>query len=59
MYCLLRHKSVTAHRDFGSPDWLKTARAKTELVKSWRAMQPLIDWLDKHVGASDIPVERR
>ncbi|MDQ2836540.1 MAG: DUF2461 domain-containing protein [Actinomycetota bacterium] len=55
---LLRHKSVYATRDFGSPDWLKTKRAKTEIVKAWRAMQPLIDWLDKHVGASDIPVER-
>lgn len=55
---LLRHKSVFANRDFGSPEWLKTARAETELVKALRSMQPLIDWLDKHVGASDIPVER-
>ncbi|MDQ1741118.1 MAG: hypothetical protein QOE53_2770, partial [Pseudonocardiales bacterium] len=39
--------------------WLKTARAKTEIVKAWRAMQPLLDWLDKNVGQSDLPVARR
>jgi uncharacterized protein (TIGR02453 family) len=56
---LLRRKSLFATRDFGSPEWLKTTRAKTEIVKSWRGMQPLIDWLDKHVGPSDQPIERR
>jgi len=56
---LLRHKSIWATREFGCPDWLQTARAKTELVKAWRAMQPLIDWLEKNVGPSDLPVARR
>jgi uncharacterized protein (TIGR02453 family) len=56
---LLRRKSLFATRDFGSPEWLKTKRAKTEIVKTWRGMQPLIDWLDKHVGPSDQPIERR
>jgi uncharacterized protein (TIGR02453 family) len=56
---LLRHKSIWATREFGCPDWLQTPRAKTEIVKAWRAMQPLIDWLDKHVGQSDLPVARR
>ena len=56
---LLRHKSLWATREFGCPDWLQTARAKTEIVKAWRAMQPLIDWLDKNVGQSDLPVARR
>ncbi|MEO6702319.1 MAG: DUF2461 domain-containing protein [Jatrophihabitantaceae bacterium] len=56
---LLRHKSMYATGNFGSPEWLKTKRAKAEIVTAWRGMQPLIDWLDKHVGASDIPVARR
>ncbi|MFL6162278.1 MAG: DUF2461 domain-containing protein [Jatrophihabitantaceae bacterium] len=56
---LLRHKSLYATREFGCPDWLQTPRAKTELVKAWRSMRPLIDWLDKHVGPSDLPVARR
>ena len=38
-----------------APDWLQTTRAKAEIRKAWRAMQPLIDWLDKYVGASDRP----
>ena len=56
---LLRHKSLYATREFGCPEWLQTPRAKTELVKAWRAMRPLIDWLDKHVGPSDLPVARK
>jgi uncharacterized protein (TIGR02453 family) len=56
---LLRHKSMYASREFGSPEWLQTTRAKTEILKTWRAIQPLIDWLDKYVGPSDKPVERR
>ncbi|MBV9820596.1 MAG: DUF2461 domain-containing protein [Actinobacteria bacterium] len=56
---LLRHKSIWLTREFGSPEWLQTPRAKTELVKAWRAMQPLIDWLDKHVGQSDLPIARK
>jgi len=56
---LLRHKSLYVTREFGSPDWLPTARTKAELVKAWRAMQPLIDWLNTHVGPSDLPVARK
>jgi uncharacterized protein (DUF2461 family) len=55
---LLRRKSITVHREFGSPEWLSTKRAKTELVKAWRAMEPLIDWLNMNVGKSDQPIGR-
>ncbi|MEP7020924.1 MAG: DUF2461 domain-containing protein [Pseudonocardiales bacterium] len=47
---LLRYKSLTAHREFGSPAWLATKRAKAEVAKAWRAIAPLISWLDTHVG---------
>jgi uncharacterized protein (TIGR02453 family) len=47
---LLRFKSLTCGREFGAPDWLSTKRAQTEIVKVWRAMSPVIEWLDKHVG---------
>jgi uncharacterized protein (TIGR02453 family) len=56
---LLKHKSLYATREFGCPEWLQTPRAKTELVKAWRSMRPLIDWLDKHVGPSDLPIARK
>jgi uncharacterized protein (TIGR02453 family) len=47
---LLRYKTLTAGRDLGCPDWLATPRAKTEIVKAWRAISPLVGWLDTHVG---------
>jgi uncharacterized protein (TIGR02453 family) len=47
---LLRYKSLTARREFGSPPWLSTKRAKTEITRAWRAINPLITWLDTHVG---------
>jgi uncharacterized protein (TIGR02453 family) len=47
---LLRRKSVVLRRDLGFGDWLQSARAKTELVLAWRAMAPLITWLDNNVG---------
>lgn len=50
---LLRRKSLTAQREVGSPQWLTTKRAKTELVKTWRAMQPMIDWLESNVGPTN------
>jgi hypothetical protein len=30
----------------------------TEVVKAWRAMEPLIDWLNTNVGKSDQPMGR-
>jgi uncharacterized protein (TIGR02453 family) len=47
---LLRYKSMTARRDFGSPAWLPSKRAQTEVVKAARSIAPLIGWLDTHVG---------
>lgn len=47
---LLRHKTLTATRDLGAPDWLATPAAKREIAKVWRAMAPLVTWLDTHVG---------
>lgn len=50
---LLRHKALTASREFGTPDWLQTPRAKAEIVRAWRAMAPLNDWLGAHVGPAE------
>lgn len=47
---LLRYKTLTAGRDFGCPAWLSTRRAQTEVTKAFRALAPLIGWLDTHVG---------
>lgn len=47
---LLRHKTLTANRALGAPDWLATPKARTEVAKLWRGMAPLVAWLDAHVG---------
>lgn len=47
---LLRYRSLTAHRELGCPAWLSTKRARTEISRSLRAVAPLVDWLDTHVG---------
>ena len=58
---LLRHRSLTVERHDGTPAWLGTARAFTEVRTAWRAMTPLVEWLIDHVGPEDdgIPPEPR
>jgi uncharacterized protein (TIGR02453 family) len=50
---LLAHKTLTAHRELGFPDWLSSARGRTEIAKLWRSLAPLTDWLHTHVGPAD------
>jgi uncharacterized protein (TIGR02453 family) len=47
---LLRYKTLTAHREYGCPDWLATPKAKAEIMKAWKAINPLVAWLETHVG---------
>jgi uncharacterized protein (TIGR02453 family) len=47
---LLRRKTLTVHREIGAPAWLSNRRAQSEIAKQWRAMGPVIGWLDTHVG---------
>ena len=51
---LLRWKGCIAHRDFGTPPWLHTARAAKEVRGVWDRSAPLIEWLDANVGASEL-----
>jgi uncharacterized protein (TIGR02453 family) len=52
---LLRWKGVISHKNLGTPAWLHTKRAATEVVKVWRAAAPLLSWLDTNVGPSILP----
>ena len=52
---LLRHKSLVAWTDFGAPDWLATAAATDRVATAWRDMLPMHDWLETHVGPSELP----
>jgi uncharacterized protein (TIGR02453 family) len=47
---LLRYRSLTAGRELGCPPWLATPGALKRIVKEWRAMEPLVQWLEAHVG---------
>ena len=47
---LLKHKSLTGHVELGAPAWLSTKKAVAEVTKRFRALSPLVDWLDEHVG---------
>lgn len=47
---LLRHKTLTCGRDLGSPAWMTTPGARDEIAAAWRSMEPLVAWLDRHVG---------
>lgn len=56
---LLRRKSLTLRRELGAPDWLSTKKTKTEVAKAFRAMEPVVSWLQQNVGESEKPRERR
>jgi len=56
---LLRHKGITAGRTFAPGRWLASAKAKDRVLDTWRGAAPLHDWLDCHVGPSELPPEDR
>lgn len=56
---LMRHKSLIAWRDHGTPAWMATATVVRRVREDWRAIRPLLDWLQAHVGPSTVPTERR
>lgn len=47
---LLRHKSLTASKHFGSPDWLETSTAKVHVRDTWRELVPLVEWARQVLG---------
>lgn len=47
---LLKHKTLVASRELMAPDWLTTPQARAEIAKCWRAMAPVVDWLEANVG---------
>lgn len=47
---LLRNKGLIAMRDWPAAAWMGTAGCKSRIVELLRAAQPLVAWLDDHVG---------
>jgi uncharacterized protein (TIGR02453 family) len=56
---LLRHKSLTAGRRLGVPGWLGTRRTLSRVRAEWDALRPLVDWIERNVGASTEEPRRR
>ncbi|MHA6524743.1 DUF2461 domain-containing protein [Tessaracoccus sp. G1721] len=47
---LMRHRTLTASREYGAPDWLATSALVGRVAADWRAYRPLMDWLGAQVG---------
>ncbi|GAA1979613.1 DUF2461 domain-containing protein [Kitasatospora viridis] len=52
---LLRNKGLVAWQEWEPADWLGTSAAYPRITDFLRASQPLKDWLDGHVGPSELP----
>jgi uncharacterized protein (TIGR02453 family) len=56
---LLRYKSLFAGRLLAPDDTLAGREPVRFVAATWSAAQPLVAWLDDHVGGSSLPPERR
>lgn len=52
---LLRNKGLIAWQEWEPADWLGTPEAYRRVTAFLRASQSLKDWLDGHVGPSELP----
>jgi uncharacterized protein (TIGR02453 family) len=52
---LLRLVHLAAIRSEPVRRWLHTRGAKDRIIAAWRASGPLLEWLDVHVGPSELP----
>ena len=56
---LLRMKGLITWKQWPVGAWLRTAKAKDRIVDVLHAAKPVNAWLDKHVGATTVSMERR
>jgi uncharacterized protein (TIGR02453 family) len=56
---LLRMKGLVTWKQWPVEPWLGTAEAKDRAIAVLRASAPLAEWLDVHVGASELERSRR
>jgi uncharacterized protein (DUF2461 family) len=52
---LLRHRSLYAYLQWEPDDALHEPVTAERVAAAWRAIRPLTDWLDDHVGPSESP----
>jgi len=56
---LLRHKGLSAWKEWTVARWLGTVTAKQRVTDFLHATQPLNEWFTTHVGPSTVPERRR
>jgi uncharacterized protein (DUF2461 family) len=57
---LLRQRGLQVGRSWALGPWLQSEEPLHRVRGAWRAAGPLVDWLDRHVGAADpAPVRPR
>jgi|SRR5579871_6577440 len=54
---LLRQKGLITWKHWPVGAWLGTAQAKKRVVDFFHASRPILDWLETHVGPSEMGVE--
>lgn len=52
---LLRHRMLTASKQYGGVEWVGTSQALKKVRDDWRALQPMLEWLADHVGPGEEP----
>ena len=56
---LLRYKGLAAYKEWPVERWLSTPAAAERIREFLACTKPLTDWLDAHVGQSELPPARR
>ncbi|MCI0688742.1 MAG: DUF2461 domain-containing protein [Sporichthyaceae bacterium] len=56
---LLRHKSLTAERQWPPEPWVHTPAALDRVRDAWIAMRPLVAWISTEVGPTTAPPSSR
>ncbi|HEU4329488.1 MAG TPA: DUF2461 domain-containing protein [Lapillicoccus sp.] len=56
---LLRHKSLIAWRDRGTPVWMSTGSVVRYVRDDWRAIRPVVEWIGEYVGETTMPMPER
>jgi uncharacterized protein (TIGR02453 family) len=56
---LLRYKGLISWQSWPVAPWLGTAAAKKRVVEFFEASRPMKDWLNAHVGESQLPPRER
>ncbi|MGH3714217.1 MAG: DUF2461 domain-containing protein [Micromonosporaceae bacterium] len=56
---LLRNKGLITWRQWAPGAWLSRGSAKQRVIEFFHTSKPITDWLDRHVGPSTLPPDRR